>query len=427
MTRPLRTIAVDVTPILPGGENGGAKVFVLELLRRMAELAPETELVLLTHSGSYEELVSMDRSNVRRRLVIPPVEAQPRWSWLLNRVSRAFPRLYSGLRGAAGRLGLRPGKAGRGGTGPQHSQVWADLLFCPFTAPTYFDARIPTVCTIYDLQFKAYPEFFSAEDLAHRDRIFVDACRRATVLAAISDYSRGSAIAHGRIDPARIRTIPLRLARRSLQGSVDGDVVLHRLGLAKQRYLLYPANFWRHKNHEMLLTAFGMACRQAMPPDFKLVCTGAPGARQEWLMGAARAMNLADRVLFPGFLPDLELTALMASSRGMVFPSLYEGFGIPVIEAMASGIPVACSNVASLPEVAAGAAILFDPKIPTQLVQTMISLVLDDSLRERLIAAGRQRALDFVDSTRMASEYLELFHYALAHPRLQTTDGCLLR
>ena len=187
-----------------------------------------------------------------------------------------------------------------------------------------------------------------------------------------------------------------------------------RLGLASQRYLIYPANFWKHKNHEMLLTAFGMACHGGLAADIKLVCTGAPGARQEWLMSAAHTMNLGDRILFPGYLPNAELAALMANCTGVVFPSLYEGFGLPVIEAMAAGVPVACSNTTSLPEVAADAAILFDPRVPTQIAQAMISLVKNEALRARLIQAGQQRAVEFSDGKRMAREYWELFQYALS-------------
>ena len=415
MKKSLGTIAVDVTPVLPGGENGGAKIFVLELLRCLADMAPHTQFVLLTQAASHEELAVLDRTNMRRLMVVGPVVSDSVRPRLRGLASRVLPHLPARLRGPVSRLGYSLNAAlKRSGSGKLLRDVGADLLFCPFTAPTYFGPEIPTVCTIYDLQFKAYPDFFAPEDAAHRDRAFLEACRRATALAAISDYSRDAAVAHGRVDPARIRTIHLRIARRTAPEAEQGKSILNRLGLTPRRYLFYPANFWKHKNHEMLLTAFGMACHGRLPADIRLVCTGAPGARQGWLISATRTMNLADRVLFPGYLPDTESAALMANCRGVVFPSLHEGFGLPVIEAMAAGVPVACSNTTSLPEVAADAAMLFDPRIPAKIAHAMISLVEDEALRARLVQAGQQRAREFSDSKRMAREYWELFQYALA-------------
>lgn len=387
MSKQLSTIAVDLTPVLPGGENGGAKIFVLELLRRLAEIAPQTQFVLLTQAASHDELQALDRPNMRRLKMT-----------LKERVGES---LLHDMR--------------------------VDLLFCPFTAPTYFESALPTVCTIYDLQYKTYPEFFAAEDVAQRGRTFDNACGLATMLTAISDYSRDRAIEEGDLDASRIRTIYLRMAQRVAPGVESNSEALASYGLTPHRYLMYPANFWKHKNHEMLLTAFGMACHQGLTADVKLVCTGASGIRQEWLMRAARAMNLADRILFPGYLPNAELAMLMVNCAGVVFPSLYEGFGLPVVEAMSAGVPVACSNTASLPEVVADAAILFDPRVPTQIMQAMMSLVDDEVLRARLIQAGQRRAVEFSDSTQMAWEYWALFQEALTMETPERRHNLTLR
>jgi glycosyltransferase involved in cell wall biosynthesis len=420
MNKELNTIAVDLTPVLPGGENGGAKIFVLELLNRLADMAPQTQFVLLTQAASHEELAALDRPNMRRLMVIGPVvtiTSRQRIMGLASRILRHFP---GRLRNLIRRYGYKlMARLKRKSSSSLLRGMDVDLLFCPFTAPTYFEPGIPAVSTIYDLQYKTYPEFFAAEDVAQRERTFIEACRRATALSAISDYSRDSAIAYGNLDPERIRTIHLRMAQRITPVSGHDDGLLTRLGLCPERYLIYPANFWKHKNHEMLITAFGIACHGQLPADFKLVCTGAPGARQEWLINAARAMNMGDRVLFPGYLPNAELAALMANCTGVVFPSLYEGFGLPVIEAMAAGVPVACSNMTSLPEVAADAAILFDPRVPTQIAQAMISLAVNEALRAQLIQAGLQRAAEFSNTERMAREYWGLFQYALDNDKFE--------
>jgi len=414
MNQSLKVIAVDLTPILPGGENGGAKIFVLELLVRLAAMEPQTQFILLTQAASHEELAVLDRSNMRRVMVVGATVSNSIRLRLQNLASRLLPHLPSRLRRIVSRMAYRlNSKLKQGGSGSLLRDMNVNLLFCPFTAPTFFELGTPIVCTIYDLQYKTYSEFFAAEDVAHREHTFLEACRKATVLTAISDYSRNSAIAHGKLDPKSIRTIYLRMAQRIVPEAPQDLDILDRFKLVPYRYLMYPANFWRHKNHEMLLTAFSMACHDGLAADIKLVCTGAPGERQEWLMKAAQAMDLGPRVIFPGYLPHVELGMLMGSCLGVVFPSLYEGFGLPVIEAMAAGVPVACSDRTSLPEVAADAAILFDPRVPTDISQAIISLAENAALRERLIQAGLQRANEFSDSTRMAHDYWELFQLAV--------------
>ena len=413
--RQLSTIAVDLTPILPGGENGGAKIFVVELLRQLAEMVPLTNFVLLTQAASHEELSVLDRTNMRRQVVIGPVTASSPRLLLKGLASSLLPLFPNLLRRLVSRVGYKLNtQLKRSGSGAMLRGMRVDLLFCPFTAPTYFEFGIPTVCTLYDLQYKTYPEFFSSDDVAHRDRTFIEACRRATALTAISNYSRDTAIVHGNFDPTKIRTIYLRMAQRIVPEAEHDKAILSRLGLSPRQYLMYPANFWKHKNHEMLLTAFGIACHGELPGNIKLVCTGAPGARQDCLRDAARDMNMGERILFPGYLPDAELAALMVNCSGVVFPSLYEGFGLPIIEAMAAGVPVACSNITSFPEVAADAAILFDPRVPTQIAKAMVSMVENGALCGRIIEAGKQRAVEFSDAERMAIEYWELFQFALS-------------
>ncbi len=418
MSKKLNAIAVDLTPILPGGDNGGAKIFVIELLYHLARIAPQVRFILLTRNVSHDELAILDYPNMRREMVtdLPEIISPP--SRLLIYSSKLVSKLPGRLHWIANRIVnkiFRPVEKARFGS--LLRDMDADLLFCPFTAPIYYDPGITTVSVIYDLQFRTYPEFFSEDDLLQRQNSFTEACQKADALSAISNHSRNDAIAHGNLDPNRIRTIYIRMNQSFLSDTKDEHALLSRSGLMKKRYLLYPANFWKHKNHEMLLTAFNLACHQGLAKDIKLVCTGEPGERQKWLMNASLAMGLENRVIFPGFIPNTELSIFLNNCCGLIFPSLFEGFGIPVIEAMSAGVPVACSNVTSLPEVAGDAALFFDPRVPNQVAKAMISIVEDKPLREQLINDGRKRAVEFSDTEQMAREYLELFHTSLLNTR----------
>jgi glycosyltransferase involved in cell wall biosynthesis len=413
----LKTIAVDLTPVLPGGENGGAKLFAMELVRCLAALAPATRFVLLTQALSHDELAELDRANVERVCVIGRAAGALRPA-LLAGASRVLAFTPRGLRRAAARMGYRlHAHAKRRAAAPALRRIAPDLLFCPFTAPANREAGVPCVCTIYDLQYRAHPEYFTVEDATQRELAFRDACRHATLLAAISEFSRRSAIAEGGLEGDRIRTIRLRLPSPPPSADERRHRTLQRFGLDAGRFVLYPANFWKHKNHEALLAGFAAACSSGLPGDVKLVLTGAPGARESELRETSRRTRVADRIVFAGYLPRDDLLALMSVARGVILPSLYEGFGLPVVEAMALGVPVACSDTTALPEVADDAALLFDPRTPEAIAGALRGLVEDEALRARLVEAGRRRSLEFRDPDRMAREYLELFQDAAARER----------
>ncbi len=424
----INNIAIDLTPILPGGENGGAKIFVMELIKQLALLAPKTSFILLTQQASHAELAALDTHNIKRVQVLGNQELRSVQKKIRKYVEQSFFIFPRRINIRINRLiSTVDSKIKKIGHSSLLHNLRADLLFCPFTAPTYSEVGIPTVATIYDLQYKKYPEFFSPLDVAHRERVFLEACKRGAMLSAISNYSREKAIDYGKLDPKKIRTIYLRMAKRISIASGLGDSVLMRFGLVTGKYFIYPANFWKHKNHEILLTAFGMACTQGLPSDIKLICTGAPGERSIFLSNAVKEMNLEGRIIFPGFVSTQELSGLMSNSLGMIFPSLYEGFGLPVMEAMAAGVPVACSNLTSLPEIAANAAIVFDPRVPSQIAKAMIKLEGDEDLRSSLIKLGQNRAPLFSDSKKMAQEYWSLFNDAVNHyeRRNQLTGVCV--
>jgi hypothetical protein len=184
---------------------------------------------------------------------------------------------------------------------------------------------------------------------------------------------------------------------------------LAQLGLTDGDYLLYPANFWQHKNHDMLLMA--LVLYRSTHPDstLRLVCTGEHDDHYARFARATRRMRLAEWVVAPGYVPQETLSALFDACAAVVFPSLYEGFGLPVLEAMAHDVPVICSAWTSLPEVAGDAALYIDPRSPTAIAGAIERVTTDRMLASHLVKAGRAHLAAQGTSHDAASAYLELF------------------
>ncbi len=228
----------------------------------------------------------------------------------------------------------------------------------------------PTATTVVDLQHEELPELFGRAELAYRRVAYGRTIRRSRIVVAISEHARATLVERYGLVPDRVRAIPL---------AVDHDVFRPSAGVERGEYLLYPARPWRHKNHARLFEAF--ARLRARRPGVRLVLTG------EGDYGP-----LPPGVEARGRVSRDELVRLYQGAGALVFPSLYEGFGMPVLEAMACGCPVACSNVTSLPEVAGDAARLFDPRNVDD-----ITAALDEVLEhpEPWIARGLERAQAF--------------------------------
>ena len=413
----MKRIVIDLTPLLPGGDNGGAKPLAIELIRHLARVASTCEFILLTNEKSHDELKLLDAPNVQRLCTAQPENAASLSLRMSLRVRRLLLRflpdsalqklasLYSAL------FPVAP---------PRTSllrQVEADLLFCPFTGVLFFDPSVPVVSLVHDLQYLCYPEFFEPEVRQERDRHFRQVCRLAGRLICVSEFTRAAVLEQAAVPPERVIAIPSSPQHRlAVPTPAALTSVPARLALTPGRYLLYPANFWRHKNHELLLTAFGIY-RAAHPvSDLKLVLTGAPGDRRDQLIAAALRMGFSESVVFPGYLPDDEFAALLASCAAMIFPSLFEGFGMPVLEAMAAGVPVLCANRTGLPEVAGDAALLFDPRRPAEIVDAITRLETDPQLRRTLAEKGRQHVRSLSGPAHMAARYLQVFQDLVSHP-----------
>jgi glycosyltransferase involved in cell wall biosynthesis/SAM-dependent methyltransferase len=413
----LRTVAVDLTPVLPGGGNGGAKVMTLELIRHLARIAKDTEFILLTAEQSHDELGTLDAPNVHRLCVNRPGAALAAFDNLALRARSVLARILPpGLLAKVAGVYRQASESLPGGNSLVR-RLGADLLFCPFTAPFFFDPAVPTVCVVYDLQHAYYPQFFAGGEIQERDRNLARAVRVASLLVCISGYVRNTLLEKTEVVPDRAEVIHIQLPHRLARPSVsECEQVLKSLDLASEGFLLYPANFWPHKNHEMLLTAFGIYLAGHPGSNLKLVLTGSAGARQDFLKDAVHRMGLSHAVLFLGYLPDTEFSSLFHSCMAVIFPSLFEGFGMPLLEGMAAGRPLLCSNNTSLPEVAGDAALFFDPRIPAEIARAITRIASDPGLRRDLAEKGAQRLAAFGGAEEMAASYLKLFRKVVQWP-----------
>jgi hypothetical protein len=167
----------------------------------------------------------------------------------------------------------------------------------------------------------------------------------------------------------------------------------------------------------MLLTAYGITVHRIPETVPDLVFTGASGEQEQQLRSVVERMGLATRTHFLGYVTDQELASIFQHCAFVIIPSLYEGFGIPVLEAFTFSKPVLCSNVTSLPEVAGDAALYFDPGRPAEIVSAIERIASDDTLAASLVRAGSRRLAEFGDSRQTAERYLGIFRQVMTGAR----------
>jgi glycosyltransferase involved in cell wall biosynthesis len=249
------------------------------------------------------------------------------------------------------------------------------------------------VLVVPDIQHEFFPQFFSDEAIAERTRLFGDSIRRATHICAISEFTRQTLIDRLGTPPERITAVPL--AADSIFGSTaspDDAATMEKYALERGQYLFFPAHTWHHKNHRAALAALRiLRTKHGLTPE--LVCTGGPREAQPEIDRQVAAEQLPVRFL--GYCRRLDMPALYRNAACLVFPSLFEGFGMPVLEAMKSGCPVVCSNTSSLPEIAGDAAVLVDPMDHEALADGIAAVLRSPDLRADRAARGLPQAARF--------------------------------
>jgi glycosyltransferase involved in cell wall biosynthesis len=337
------------------GETGGMETYARELIAALGR-RPDLDLVALVNRETAGEHLGCEQ-------VVVPVHARNRFEWVRGE-QQHVPRLAD----AAG----------------------AELVHSlASTGPLW--GRVPRITTIHDLNFKLVPDtHFGVRGLGMRVLVPA-AARRSRRVIVDAASTRDDLVRHLRFDAGRIDVVPLAASAPAVAPAPPA-AVRRTLALGERPVVLSPSAKRPHKNLARLIEALA---RLPTPERPALVVPGYRTPHEDELRALAGELGVTGDVVFPPWLDAAQLEGLYALASCVVFPSLYEGFGLPVLEAMVRGVPVACSDRSSLPEVAGDAALLFDPEDTAAMADAMRRLLAHRRLAEELAARGRERAAAF--------------------------------
>ncbi|MFH1225982.1 MAG: glycosyltransferase family 1 protein [bacterium] len=272
--------------------------------------------------------------------------------------------------------------------------LWSrpDVLFVPaHTMPLIHPKK--TIITLHDIGFAKHPELYSKKDLAYHRWATKFALRCAFLILTISEFTKREIVEVYKIKPEKIKVIYLGYDKNQFRP----DLEKKKTG---RPYFFYIGRLEKKKNILGLIEAFN---KLGNPPsagrrsgkEINLILAGRPGLGFEEIKERIKKYNLQDRVMMPGWLEQEKVPSLMANALALVMPSFYEGFCLPVLEAMAVGAPVIAANSTAIPEIAAGAALLVDPHRPDEIAEAMRKIINNEELRQELIITGLKRAQNF--------------------------------
>ena len=351
MERPLR-IGINALYLIPGGV-GGTEIYLRGLLTGLGSIDPVNRYYIFTNRETGLDLIP----------VAPNFSLVPQHVRAVSRPARLLWE-QTILPFAAARLKL-------------------DVLLNPgFTAPLL--CPCPQITVFHDLQHKRHPEYFRWFDRPFWNFFLFWSAHVSRLLLAVSETTAADLRQIYRLPESRVRVARLGV------DPVFFDIAARR---RPEPFLLAVSTLHPHKNLDGLLKAFAVFRKSR--PEFRLVVCGIHGFFTGPLHQLRDSLGLADAVEFPGWVPREQLHDYYARAWAFLYPSLFEGFGLPVLEALAAGVPAACSAIEPLSGIAGSAALQFDPRDLGSMVNAMERLTSDSDLRARLAEAGPRRAAEF--------------------------------
>jgi glycosyltransferase involved in cell wall biosynthesis len=283
-----------------------------------------------------------------------------------------------------------------------------DLLHVQYTGP--ISSPVPLVVSVHDVSYLEHPQYFTRFRSLQLRLTVQRTLKRAARVLTPSEYSRRAILKHYRISEEKVVVVPNAVASqfRAIEREVAGAAIQRKFGINRP-FVLTVGDLQPRKNHLGLLQAFEDVLRAEPKLPHDLVFVGKETWYSPELHRAVDRSALRDRVHFTGFVEDADLVQFYGACDLFVFPSFYEGFGLPILEAMACGRAVACSRLTAMPEVANAAGILFDPGSKKEIARAMLDVLVDPVLRARLERLGLQRAATFTWE-KSAAQTLQVYY-----------------
>jgi len=371
----MSALRVCIDARLGSGTFGGVEQVVIGVASGLSRLDGDEEYLFLTHPEHEEWLLPY--------LEGPCRVLHPRAGYARRR-ARAIAR---GLAERTPAVGSRFSVRKSDGT---IEAAGAEVVHFPFQDA--FATEVPSLYQPHDLQHLHLPDLFSPWIRKRREAIYRAHCERAAAVVTMSSWGRRDFIERYGLPEEKVWVVPGAsvLPEYPAPSPSDLEDIRARLSLP-DAFLLYPAQPWPHKNHELLLEALALV-RERTGATIPLVCSGAPAGHFHQVRDRAIELGLEATTIFPGFVEPKDLRGLYELATALVFPSRFEGWGLPVCEAFSAGLPVASSTSTGLPDLVGDAGLLFDPDSVEEIADATELLWTDEGLRRDLAERGRGRS-----------------------------------
>lgn len=361
-------IGIDIRKI--GKKQTGDEVVFFNLVKNLARIDQENEYILftdITDTAILHDIATNLEIENNRNFQIIALKTRNKFTW-------NFWTLQRYLR-----------------------QTPVDIYLTQYITPFFIPKKIKIAAIIHDISFNFYPELIKFADLFFLKLLIPRSLKHADKIIAVSQFTRDEIIQAYKINPAKVDFIYNAVSDDFINENVSPDhleAVRKKYNLP-EKFILYLGTMQPRKNLTALIKAYAL-----LPEDIKnklkLVLAGGKGHNfDKKIIEDIKKFNVGNYVYFPGFIAETDKSAIFKLADLFVFPSLYEGFGIPILEAMAMGVPVIASDIRPHREIAESAALFFDPRNSSDLVEKIQKIYASETLRNQLIQQGQEQVREF--------------------------------